>query len=116
VVRLDLKSFRVAIATTSASFFAWPYQGSRHCSTDALPSYRISFGICFGFLLAAVLMLCVNWFLTRNTEFDARRIKLLKIEAAKRGEVYGEDDVKVFEERKFYETGKLHKKHSLVLE
>ncbi len=43
--------------------------------------------------------------MTRNVEWDVRRIRRLRIKAEKSGNMYAEDDVKVFEERKFYGKG-----------
>lgn len=47
----------------------------------------------------------MTWWLTRNVEWDVRRIRRLRIKAEKSGNMYAEDDVKVFEERKFYGKG-----------
>jgi hypothetical protein len=43
-----------------------------------------------------------TWWLTRNVEWDVRRIKRQRIRAEKEGRVFAEDDVKVYDERKFY--------------
>jgi hypothetical protein len=43
-----------------------------------------------------------TWWLTRNVEYDVRRIRRLRIKEEKQGRVYGEDDVAVYEERQFY--------------
>ena len=43
-----------------------------------------------------------TWWLTRNVEWDVRRIKRLKLRAAKDGQIYGDDDVRVYHERQFY--------------
>jgi hypothetical protein len=42
------------------------------------------------------------WWLTRNVEWDVTRIRRLRIKAEKEGREFAEDDVKVYEERKFY--------------
>jgi len=44
----------------------------------------------------------VTWWLTRNVEWDVRRIARLRKQAKKEGRVFAGDDVKVFEERQFY--------------
>lgn len=38
-------------------------------------------------------------------EWDVRRIRRLRIKSEKQGTVFAEEDVKVFEERKFYGKG-----------
>lgn len=43
-----------------------------------------------------------TWWLTRNVEWDVRRIRRQRIKAEKEGRVFAEDDVKVYDERKFY--------------
>lgn len=43
-----------------------------------------------------------TWWLTRNIEWDVRRIRRLRMKSEKDGEVFGEDDVQVFDERNFY--------------
>lgn len=44
-----------------------------------------------------------TWWLTRNVEWDVRRIKRQRIKAEKEGRVFAEDDIKVYDERKFYD-------------
>lgn len=68
--------------------------------------YRTSFAICaaaIGFGFVANLW---TWWLTRNVEEDVRRIKRLRIKAEKEGRIFAEDDIKVYEERRFYGTSK----------
>jgi hypothetical protein len=50
--------------------------------------------------------------LTRNVEWDVRRIRRLRIKAEKKGSMFAGDDIKVFEERKFY--GGLVKRSDVV--
>ena len=44
-----------------------------------------------------------TWYLTRNVEWDVLRVQRLRIAEKKKGLVYAGDDVKVYEERNFYE-------------
>jgi hypothetical protein len=46
-----------------------------------------------------------TWWLTRNIEYDVKRIRRLRIQAERSGKVYAEDDIRVFEERRFYGAG-----------
>ncbi|KAK3621208.1 hypothetical protein LTR56_022918 [Elasticomyces elasticus] len=71
--------------------------------------YKTSFGICAAAIIVGWVFNLWTWYLTRNVEWDVRRIRRLRIKAEKHGEVYGEDDVKVADERKFY-GGLVHKK------
>ena len=71
--------------------------------------YKVPFAVCTGAIILGWVFNLWTWWLTRNVEWDVRRIKRLRIAAEKQGHVYGEDDVKVFEERKFY-AGIIHKK------
>jgi hypothetical protein len=43
-----------------------------------------------------------TWWLTRNIEYDVRRIRRLRIKSEKRGSIFADEDIKVFEERTFY--------------
>jgi hypothetical protein len=58
----------------------------------------------------------VTWYLTRNIEYDVKRIRRLRIKAEKEGKVFAEEDIKVFEERTFYEgaVGKKAKAENIV--
>ncbi|KAF7189163.1 MFS transporter prlL [Pseudocercospora fuligena] len=69
--------------------------------------YKTSFAICAASIILAWVANIWIWWLTRNVEWDVRRIRRLRIKAEKRGEVYDGDDVKVYEERHFYNG--LHK-------
>jgi hypothetical protein len=44
----------------------------------------------------------VTWWLTRNVEWDVRRIARLRKQAKEEGRVFAGDDAKVFQERQFY--------------
>jgi MFS transporter, ACS family, DAL5 transporter family protein len=63
--------------------------------------YKTSFGICFAFIISAWFA-NITWYLTRNVDWDVRRIARLRKQAKKEGRVFAGDDVKVFEERQFY--------------
>lgn len=69
----------------------WAYNG-----------YKTSFAICAASIILAWVANIWTWWLTRNVEWDVKRIRRLRIMAEKRGEVYDGDDVKVYEERHFY--------------
>jgi hypothetical protein len=43
--------------------------------------------------------------LTRNVEWDVRRIRRVRIKSEKAGKMFAEDDVKVFAERNFHGKG-----------
>jgi nitrate/nitrite transporter NarK len=65
--------------------------------------YKTSFAICASVIGAGLLANLWTWWLTRNVEWDVRRIRRLRIKAEKEGRVFAEDDVRVYEERNFYE-------------
>ena len=46
-----------------------------------------------------------TWWLTRNVEWDVRRIRRLRIQSERKGEVFADDDVKIFDERKVFGRG-----------
>jgi hypothetical protein len=48
---------------------------------------------------------CYTWYLTRNVEYDVKRIRRLRIKAEKEGKTFADEDIKVFEERNFYRKG-----------
>ena len=72
--------------------------------------YKTSFAICAAAIGAGWMANLWTWWLTRNVEWDVRRIKRLRLKAEKEGRVFHEDDVKVYDERHFY--GGLHKSES----
>ncbi|KAE8138592.1 major facilitator superfamily domain-containing protein [Aspergillus pseudotamarii] len=71
-------------------------------SKFAYNGYKTPFGICAGVIGAACLANLWTWWLTRNVEWDVRRIRRLRIKEEKQGRIYADDDVKVYEERQFY--------------
>lgn len=71
--------------------------------------YKASFGICAAAIICGWAANLWVWWLTRNVEWDVLRVRRLRIQAEREGQVYaGDDDVKVYEEREFY--GGLRKK------
>lgn len=77
-------------------------------SKFAYNGYKTSFAICAAAIIVGWVANLWTWWLTRNVEWDVKRIRRLRMKAESQGAVYGEDDVKVYEERRFY--GGLHKK------
>lgn len=69
----------------------WAYNG-----------YKISFGICTAAIVVGLLSNCHTWYLTRNVEWDVRRIRRERIKAEKSGRLFVEDDIKVYQEREFF--------------
>lgn len=67
--------------------------------------YKVPFAICAAAIGAGWVANAWTWWLTRNIEWDVRRIRRLRIKAEKGGKMFAEDDIKVFEERKFYKKG-----------
>jgi hypothetical protein len=65
--------------------------------------YKTSFAISAAALGAGLIANLWTWWLTRNLEWDVRRVRRLRKKAEKEGKVYTGADVKVYEERKFYE-------------
>ncbi|PGH14306.1 hypothetical protein AJ79_03128 [Helicocarpus griseus UAMH5409] len=65
--------------------------------------YRTPFAICAAAIGVACLTNLWTWWLTRNIEWDVRRVRRLRIAEEKRGRIFAGDDVRVFEERVFYE-------------
>lgn len=76
-------------------------------SKYAYNGYKVPFGICAAAIIVGWFANIWTWWLTRNVEWDVKRIRKLRIKAKKEGRVYAEDDVKVYEERDFYNG--LHK-------
>lgn len=71
-------------------------------SKFAYNGYKTSFAICAAAIIVGWAANLWTWWLTRNVEWDVRRIRRLRIEAERSGVVFGEDDVRVYEERTFY--------------
>lgn len=67
--------------------------------------YKVPFAICAAAIGGGWLASAWTWWLTRNVEWDVRRIRRLRIRAEKQGRIFAEDDVKLFEERGF-DTGR----------
>ncbi|KAH7395549.1 MFS transporter [Cadophora sp. MPI-SDFR-AT-0126] len=67
--------------------------------------YKVPFAICAAAIGAGWLANIWTWWLTRNVEWDVRRIRRLRIKSERKGEVFADDDVKVFEERKVFGRG-----------
>lgn len=63
----------------------------------------MSFGICAGAIILSLFFNLATWYLTRNVEWDVLRVQRLRISEKKKDLVYAGDDVKVYEERNFYE-------------
>lgn len=74
-------------------------------SRYAYNGYKVPFAICATAIGLGWIANVWTWWLTRNVEFDVKRIRRLRIKAEKSGRVFAEDDVKVFEERGFYGRG-----------
>ncbi|KAJ9302127.1 hypothetical protein DTO271G3_993 [Paecilomyces variotii] len=64
--------------------------------------YKNSFAIAGSSIIAAFFANLWTWWITRNLEWDVRRIARLRNKAQKEGRVFAEDDIKVLEERQFY--------------
>ncbi|KAJ5899570.1 MFS general substrate transporter [Penicillium taxi] len=67
--------------------------------------YKVPFAICSAAIGAGWLASGLTWWLTRNVEWDVKRIRRLRIKAEREGRVFADDDVKVIEERQFYGKG-----------
>ncbi|KAL5363176.1 major facilitator superfamily domain-containing protein [Aspergillus floccosus] len=71
-------------------------------SKFAYNGYKTPFAICAAVVGAACLANGWTWWLTRNVEWDVRRIRRLRIKEMKQGRIYADDDVRVYNEREFY--------------
>ncbi|GME29232.1 Major facilitator superfamily [Neofusicoccum parvum] len=71
-------------------------------SKYAYNGYKTPFGVCAGAVGGAWLASLWAWWLTRDLEWDVRRIRRLRIKAEKEGAVYADDDVDASGERTFY--------------
>ncbi|KAE8153085.1 major facilitator superfamily domain-containing protein [Aspergillus avenaceus] len=72
-------------------------------SRFAYNGYKTPFAICAGVIGAACVANGWTWWLTRNVEWDVRRIRRLRIQEQRQGRIYADDDVRVYEEREFYQ-------------
>ncbi|EXJ86836.1 hypothetical protein A1O3_03790 [Capronia epimyces CBS 606.96] len=68
----------------------------------AASGYKVSFGICTAMVAGCFLFNCLNWYLTRNLEWDVLRVKRARIKAEKEGRLFTEDDVKFFHQRQHF--------------
>jgi hypothetical protein len=64
--------------------------------------YKTPFIVCAVVMGLSFIANLWTWWLTRNVEWDVRRIRRQRIKAEKEGRVYAEDDIKVYNERVFY--------------
>ena len=71
--------------------------------------YKTSFAIAAAFTIAGWASNLWTWWLTRNTEYDVMRVRRLANQAKKEGRVNAED-IRIFEERRFYDGGLMRKK------
>ncbi|KAI1618115.1 retrograde regulation protein 2 [Exophiala viscosa] len=71
-------------------------------SKYAAGGYKVSYGVCTGALAGCFLANCLNWYLTRNLEWDVRRVRLQRIKAEREGRLFTEDEVKFFNEREHF--------------
>jgi hypothetical protein len=83
-------------------------------SQFAYNGYKTPFAICAGVIGASILFNGWTWWLTRNVEFDVLRVRRLRIKEEKEGRIYAGEDVRVYEERKFYEGVGLGRKREDV--
>ncbi|VUC31503.1 unnamed protein product [Clonostachys rosea] len=74
-------------------------------SKYAYNGYKVPFAICSAAIGGGWLASALTWWLTRNVEWDVRRIRRLRIKAEREGRVFADDDVQVINERNFYGKG-----------
>jgi sugar phosphate permease len=77
--------------------------------------YKNSFAIAASAIIAAGFANMLTWWLTRNVELDVMRITRLRRQAKREGRVFAEDDVNVFEERRYESFYKLGSANGQVL-
>ncbi|KAF2644697.1 high-affinity nicotinic acid transporter [Massarina eburnea CBS 473.64] len=65
--------------------------------------YKTSFAIAASFLMAGWVSNLWTWWLTRNTEYDVMRVRRLMLKERKAGRTNTGDDIRIFEERRFYD-------------
>ncbi|OJD29215.1 high-affinity nicotinic acid transporter [Diplodia corticola] len=68
----------------------------------AYNGYKVPFAICAAMCGSTCLAIAWSWWLTKDLEHDIRRIRRLRLKAAKQGEVYADDDVDMSGQRKFF--------------
>ncbi|KAH8892475.1 high-affinity nicotinic acid transporter [Thozetella sp. PMI_491] len=71
-------------------------------SSWAYNGYKNSFAIAAACIIAAWVGNLWTWWLTRNTEYDVMRVRRKILKARAEGKTLAGDDIKVFEERRFY--------------
>ncbi|KAL0935443.1 high-affinity nicotinic acid transporter [Colletotrichum truncatum] len=71
-------------------------------SKFAYNGYKTSFAIAAATTIASFVGNLWTWWLTRNTEYDVMRVRRKILRARKIGKVNFDDDIRVFEERRFY--------------
>ena len=69
----------------------WAYNG-----------YKVSFAICAAAIVASWIANLWTWSLTRNVEWDVKRVRRLRIQAEREGKIFAADDIRVLEERRVY--------------
>lgn len=72
-------------------------------SRFAYNGYKTSFAIAAATTIASFVGNLWTWWLTRNTEYDVMRVRRKILKARKLGKVNFDDDIRVFEERRFYD-------------
>ncbi|KAK0376032.1 high-affinity nicotinic acid transporter [Colletotrichum limetticola] len=72
-------------------------------SKFAYNGYKTSFAIAAATTIASFVANLWTWWLTRNTEYDVMRVRKKILKARKLGKVNFDDDIRVFEERRFYD-------------
>ncbi|KAK2054866.1 high-affinity nicotinic acid transporter [Colletotrichum caudatum] len=72
-------------------------------SRFAYNGYKTSFAIAAATTMASFLANLWTWWLTRNTEYDVMRVRRKILKARRVGKVNFDDDIRVFEERRFYD-------------
>ncbi|KAK2774499.1 high-affinity nicotinic acid transporter [Colletotrichum kahawae] len=72
-------------------------------SRFAYNGYKTSFAIAAATTIASFVGNLWTWWLTRNTEYDVMRVRRKILKARKQGKVNFDDDIRVFEERRFYD-------------
>ncbi|ETS80876.1 hypothetical protein PFICI_08405 [Pestalotiopsis fici W106-1] len=70
----------------------WAYNG-----------YKNSFAIAGSTIIAGFVSNLWTWWLTRNTEYDVLRVRRIMNQARRDGRTNYEDDIRIFEERRFFE-------------
>jgi hypothetical protein len=73
-------------------------------SKFAYNGYKTPFAICAAAIGASILANGWTWWLTRNVEYDVLRVRRLRLKEEKQGRIYAGEDVRVYEEREFYDA------------